>query len=184
MRGTRDSAEERSRTFDEWIAAHGAIVVRTARAFARGADRDDLEQELLLAVWRAIPAFRGGSSVATFLYRVAHNAALTFRRAERGRGARELQVADELARQSVASAPGVPGVPAGNAADDEARRLEQLYAAIRELPALDRALVLLSLDGIAYAEMAEIHGLSVNHVGVRLSRARRLLASRLEGDLP
>lgn len=180
MSGPADSSAERAQTFDAWIAAHGAIVLRTARAFARGADRDDLEQELLLAVWRAIPAYRGDASVATFLYRVAHNAALTWRRAERGRGERELRVVDELARQ------GTAGYSAGLAGDelagDEARRLEQAYEAIRELPALDRALVLLSLDGISYAEMAAIHGLSVNHVGVRLSRARRLLASRLEGD--
>ena len=95
----------RDRIFDDWIATHGGIVVRTARAFASGADRDDLEQEILLAIWRAVPAFRGGSSVATFLYRVAHNAALTWRRAERGRSARELRVSSELARSNAASAP-------------------------------------------------------------------------------
>jgi RNA polymerase sigma factor (sigma-70 family) len=165
---------EREQIFGEWMAGHGAIVVRTARAFARGADRDDLEQELLVAIWRAIPAFRGGSSVATFLYRVAHNAALTWKRSERSRREREQRFSLELAH----------GGPAVSAAHDgeEMRQLDRLYSAIRELPALDRSLLLLSLDGVAYAEMATIHGLTPNHVGVRLTRARQALAARLQGD--
>lgn len=165
---------ERERIFSQWIAGHGAIVVRTARAFARGTDRDDLEQELLLAIWRAIPAFRGGSSVATFLYRVAHNAALTWKRSERSRRERELRFTDELARGSTTVHADLDGA--------DPRRLERLYSAIRELPPVDRSLLLLSLDGVAYAEMAAIHGLTPNHVGVRLTRARQALAALLQGD--
>jgi len=176
----KEGDAQRSRTFDAWIAAHGAIVARTARAFARtsgGADCEDLEQEILLAIWRAIPAFRGGSSVATYLYRVAHNAALTWRRAERGREVREQRSVAELSRQPAAPATTVP-VPES----DEAVLLERLYGAIRELPPVDRSLMLLSLDGVSYEEMAAIHGLSVNLVGVRLHRARRLLATKLQGE--
>jgi RNA polymerase sigma-70 factor (ECF subfamily) len=163
----------RHRTFDDWISAHGGIVVRTARAFASGADRDDLEQEILLAIWRAVPAFRGGSSVSTFLYRVAHNAALTWRRSERGRTARELRVAGEIAHQIVP----IEATPEA----DAAHLLERLYDGIQALAPLDRSLLLLSLDGVAYSEMAEIHGISVNLVGVRLTRARRALATKVQG---
>lgn len=45
----------------------------------------------------------------------------------------------------------------------------------------DRALVLLSLDGLAYREIAEITGLTENHVGVALTRARQRLAELLKG---
>lgn len=178
-----ETTAERERVFADWMAGHGAIVVRTARAFARGpqgskgsdrADRDDLEQEILLAIWRAIPAFRGGSSVATFLYRVAHNAALTWKRAERGRSARDQRLADELAHGASATY--------RDDGAEELRQIERLYAAIRELPPVDRSLLLLSLDGVAYAEMAAIHGITANHVGVRLTRARQTLATRLQGD--
>ena len=148
------------------------MVVRIARAFARASDRDDLEQELLLAIWRSIPAFRGGSSVSTFLYRVTHNAALTWRRSERGRSERDLRITAELARESRVAAPFEEG--------DERRRLEGLYAAIQALPPIDRSLLLLSLEGVPYSEMAEIHGLTPNHVGVRLTRARQAIASILK----
>jgi RNA polymerase sigma-70 factor (ECF subfamily) len=167
-------ARGRERIFDDWIAAHGGTVIRTARAFARGADRDDLEQELLLAVWRAIPAFRGGSSVSTFLYRVTHNAALTWRRSARARSERDQRVAAELARDLGDALPFEDG--------DESRTLERLYEEIHALPPIDRSLVLLSLDGVSYSEMAEIHGLTPNHVGVRLTRARQDLAAKFQGE--
>jgi RNA polymerase sigma-70 factor (ECF subfamily) len=56
-------------------------------------------------------------------------------------------------------------------------RLERLYMAIRQLPALDRSLILLALDGMSYREMAEIHGLSESNVGARLSRLKQKLST-------
>lgn len=150
--------------FHAWSAEHAAIVERAARAFARGADRDDLRQELLLAIWRSIPAFRGDARASTYLYRVVHNAALLWRRGRH---------ADTESLETVAE-------PAAPDAGGDERRLAALYAAIRRLPPVDRSLVLLSLDGVAYAEMAEIHGLTPNAVGARLTRARDRLATDLE----
>jgi RNA polymerase sigma factor (sigma-70 family) len=160
---------ERTRTFEAWLSTHGAILERTARGFAVGADRDDLFQELLLAVWKAVPAFRAGAQVSTFLYRVAHNAALTWSRSRRRRGEREAPL--ELASAAAAAAP----------SSDEAR-LARLYAAIHALPPLDRSLVLLSLDELSYAEMATLHGLTPSNVGARLTRARQALAATLRGE--
>jgi RNA polymerase sigma factor (sigma-70 family) len=163
---------EQERIFEEWLAAHGAIVVRTARAFAPVGDRDDLEQELLIAIWRAVPAFRGNARVSTFIYRVVHNAALTWRRGARGRGERAALVAAEAGQM-------VPTRPVDRKAEE--RRLTLLYAEIQALPPLDRSIVLLSLDGVSYAEIAEIHGLTPNHIGVRLTRARAALTAKLQG---
>ncbi len=59
--------------------------------------------------------------------------------------------------------------------------LDRLYAAIYALGGFDRALVLLSLDGLAYREIAEITGLTENHVGVALTRARRRLVEFMKG---
>ena len=59
--------------------------------------------------------------------------------------------------------------------------LEKLYAAIQSLPDFDRALVLLSLDGLAYREIADITGLNENQVGVALTRARQRLARLMKG---
>ena len=71
--------------------------------------------------------------------------------------------------------------PGGRANDPSAALLERIYAEIRKLPPLDRSLVLLSLDGVSYADMAHIHGLSESNVGVRLNRARQQLARTMKG---
>ena len=58
--------------------------------------------------------------------------------------------------------------------------LERLYEAIRQLEPLDRSLVLLSLEGQSYAEIAALHGLSETNIGARLSRARQKLTQLTE----
>lgn len=150
--------------FQNWVSEHVSVLHRVARAFATGADQQDLLQEMLIAVWRAAPAFRGDSAPSTFIFRVAHNCALTWRR---GEARRRLRAAD-YQRLHVEDVSG------------EDPLLEQLYAAIRQLEPLDRSLVLLSLEGQGYAEIAALHGLSETNVGARLSRARQKLTQLTE----
>ncbi|HYC70752.1 MAG TPA: sigma-70 family RNA polymerase sigma factor [Opitutaceae bacterium] len=166
------SPAEHEACFDRWIREHGAILHRVSRAFAEGAGQADLMQELLLALWRAVPAFRGEASPATFVYRVSHNAAMTWRRAERN-----------YRRYVTAYGNDATTAPAEASAPDQ-ERLERLYAAIRRLPELDRSLILLALDGVSYREMAAVHGLTESNVGARLTRARARLADDLQGEHP
>ncbi|HQR89598.1 MAG TPA: sigma-70 region 4 domain-containing protein, partial [Caulobacter sp.] len=67
-------------------------------------------------------------------------------------------------------------------AEAEAGLLERLYAAIRTLPPVERSLILLSLDGVAYAEIARLHGLSETNVGARLTRIRARLSTLVKDD--
>jgi RNA polymerase sigma-70 factor (ECF subfamily) len=59
--------------------------------------------------------------------------------------------------------------------------IEQLYAAIRNLPRVDASLALMHLDGVSYQEMSEILGISENYIGVKLSRIRNELADQMKG---
>lgn len=161
--------------FKQWLVEHGGAVLRVARAYTYSADDcQDLAQEIFLQVWRSLPQFQGRASAATWAYRVALNTALTWQRDQRRRQVRQQPIVD---LQSLAACD-------GDSADEAAQRelVERLYAAIRELPKSDAALVLLYLDGLTYREMAEVLGISENHVGVKLSRARQTLASRLKED--
>lgn len=146
------------------------MIHRISRAFAEPADQPDLLQELLLSVWKAAPAFRGESEPATFIYRVAHNRAITWRRRELGRRRRTGETEREW---SLLPPPG-----------DEATGvlLERIYAAIRTLGPIDRSLVLLSLEGMSYRDMGQIHALSETGIGARLSRARARIAALLKED--
>jgi len=118
---------EQHELFESRVNEHGAILHHVANGFAEGADRQDLMQELLLAVWKAVPAFCNNSPPSTFIYRVSHNAALTWMR-----GSRNYQ--NRLDRyQRKPEAEFSPGLEKSNVA-----LLERLYAEIHQLPPLDR----------------------------------------------
>lgn len=165
-----DIAEQQQK-FADWLREHGAIVHHVVNGFASGDDRNDLLQEVLLAVWKSIPAFRGQAKPTTYLYRVSHNAALTWIRTEKNYRRR--------VDQHGASAHG-EFADATDPLTDE--RLAQVYAAIHQLKPLDRSLILLSLDGLSYREMAEVLGISESNVGVKLNRIKTQLTQTLKGN--
>ncbi len=157
--------------FERWLADHAAVLHHVANGFAEGADRHDLMQELLLALWRAAPAFRGRALPSTFIYRVAHNTALTWKRSQRN-------YRNRLERFEQLDA--VPERDGDARAARERETLELLYAQIRQLPPVDRSLLLLHLDGLSYAEMAELHGLSETNVGARLTRLKQKISAAMK----
>jgi RNA polymerase sigma-70 factor (ECF subfamily) len=165
---------DREFLFQDWLAAHRGIVVKVTRSFASTpADAADLQQELLLQLWISLPSYAGQAKPSTWIYRVCLNTALTWRR---GTVRRENRIEPGADVAHVAADAAAPADRAG-----ERDLLGQLYAAIHALPAFDRALVLLSLDGLPYREIAEVTGLTENHVGVALTRARQRLAALLKG---
>ena len=160
--------------FQRWLEEHRGIVVRVARSFAQSpSDVADLQQEAMLQLWISLPSYAGQAKPSTWIYRVCLNTALTWRRGT-VRRERRIEPGADLSRVMAEAA-----TPAERVGEREL--LEKLYTAIHALPDFDRALVLLSLDGLAYREIAEISGLNENQVGVALTRARKRLAQLLKG---
>lgn len=161
-------------TFTAWMAEHGGILDRVARTQARGArERADLRRELAYQVWLSVPRFAGTSRPSTWIYRVCLNTALTWRRDHSRREGRIETGADVATLAAVAPDPAA-GAERGDL-------LEQVYAALHALPEPDRALLLLQLDGLPHRDIADILGLTENHVGVALHRARQKLSHQLKG---
>ena len=161
---------------DRVLAAHGPLLRRVTAAFERdAAAREDLLQEIPLALWRSLPRFRGECSERTFVLRVAHNRALTHAFRRRPRGA-PLEAAAEVADPR----------PGPEHAATAAQRRERLVRALHRLPLAARQILSLSLEGLGGAEIAALLGITENNANVRLSRARRALKSELEraGELP
>ncbi len=148
--------------------------MKVARSFARGdAEEAELQHEMAFQLWRTLHGFSGQVRASTWIYRVCLNTALTWRR---GAGRRERrfearEMLDEFAAEGSS--------PAETA--EQRERVEQLYRAVHSLAETERALVILMLDGLSYREIAEVTGMTENHVGVALTRARRRLAERLKG---
>jgi RNA polymerase sigma factor (sigma-70 family) len=156
--------------FDRLLAANGPALSRLAASYTNTAgDRDDLLQEIALAIWQALPRFRGECSERTFLFRIAHNrsiACLARNRSRRLEQAEEIEVKDPA-----------PNPESGLAAN---QRAAQLSSAIRRLPVVYRQVITLTLEGLGYGEIAEVLGISESNVGARLTRARQMLKETLE----
>lgn len=165
---------DRESLFKTWLEEHRGIVVKVTRSFAPvPADAADLQQEMLLQLWTSLSSYAGQAKHSTWIYRVCLNTALTWRRGA-SRRTRHLEPEADIARLPIEAAS-----PADRAGEEEL--LDKLYAAIHALPMFDRVLMLLALDGLAYREIAEITGLTENHVGVSLTRARQRLAELMKG---
>jgi len=169
----RDGAGERLRLeqqFAELWSEFGASLTRLASTYeAHSQGREDLLQDIRLAIWMALPRFRSESSLRTFVFRIAHNRALTYmwqkKKTDVLTSIEGLELPDqEKGPESVTL---------------EKVDLEQLMAAIRALPMPMMQVISLALEELPHKEIAEVLGLTENNVAVRLSRARTLLRQKL-----
>jgi RNA polymerase sigma factor (sigma-70 family) len=136
---------------------------------SNSAHREDLVQDMLFALWRALPRFRGESSERTFVYRVAQNRALSHL-VRRGAPAAGLEEAEAAADPR----------PGPEQLASEAQRRAALWAALRSLPLGARQVLTLALEELPLREIAEILGITENNAAVRLSRARSALRDAME----
>jgi RNA polymerase sigma factor (sigma-70 family) len=161
--------DEREARFHALLAAHGPSLARLAASYARDqGESEDILQEIALAIWSALSRFRGECSERTFLFRIAHNRAIAY-----------------LARRRLPTVNAEDDIDVEDAALDPERSLsseqqgQRLLDAIRHLPVGYAQVVTLTLEGMRYAEIADVLGISETNVGARLTRARQMLRKLL-----
>jgi RNA polymerase sigma factor (sigma-70 family) len=135
------------------------------------ADRKDLFQEISVALWQAIPRFRGDSSERTWLYRIAHNVAISSAAKLHRRGRTEETMSEQFDPASVLRNPEQEAL--------RAEKLRLLNESIRELPVKDRQIILLHLEGLSYAEIEAVTGLSETAIATRLTRTREKFKEKI-----
>lgn len=150
------------------IHRHAGLIHKVAWAYCRDAtDREDVVQEILLQMWRSHQRFDGRCRETTWVYRIAINVAISCWRREWRHRRKRAPDGDHAISIAAAPAP----EPNGD--------VEALQRCIAGLPALDRALVLLWLDGNDHAAIGEVLGLSISNVGTRLHRIKDRLRTLL-----
>lgn len=153
--------------FDTLVRRRESALRALAAKFARAPeDREDLYQDMLLAIWKALPQFRGESSLATYANRIAYSTAVDYARRQR-------ILLPEVDAEDRAASPEecIGRVMVG----------ARLRSAIDELPRKLRQVLNLHLDGHDYREIAQRTGIGRGNVGARLTRARDRLRRRLGG---
>jgi len=173
--GIPQMSDKQEEIFKQWLGEHKNLIFRLVKAYASSPqDRDDLFQQILLQLWSSIPGFQGNAAQKTWIYRVALNTALVWRRSQIRKLKRHRKLIIDFNEAS-----DVQQTSSETMRDTQI--LDELYGAIRQLPKIDSSIVLMYLDGVSYEEMAEILGISRSNVGVRLNRAKKKLAQLLKG---
>ncbi len=151
--------------FTNLIEQNRGIIFKVIRLYVHHEeDERDLFQEILFQAWRSFPQFKGDSKFSTWLYRVALNTVLTFKRRP------QLVVPHEdLSLLKTSSGDKI-----------QSEESEALYIAICELNEIDRMIITLHLDGYENEEIAEISGLTKNNTAVKLHRIKETITRKLK----
>ena len=158
------------RLYAEAVAIYGAAMERLARAYERDSDRClDLLQEIHVALWRSFASFDQRCSLRTWVYRVAHNVAISeiSRRRDRTPVLVGLEEIESL-----------PDAIDYERTLDDRLALDRIMSLIHRLDPLDRQVILLYLEGLDAASTAEITGFSSRNIATKIHRIKRLLARR------
>ncbi len=167
-------------TFDRMHEAYRPRIHRYLTRLVGPLDAEDVTQLVFVRASQALPEFRGESSIGTWLYRIARNAAADWLRSR----SRSSVAQDALAAETTNAPTGILGPDEASPPADEAlihRETQQcLHGVIAELPETYRDVLALSeLDGLPNAEIAGALGVSLATVKIRLHRARGRLRDTL-----
>ncbi len=140
------------------------MLYKVCRVYAYSdADRQDLFQEIVIQLWKAYPKFKGDSKISTWLYRVAINTAISGLRKKK----------NLVTSFEPTSIPEPAGVYDQEHCQEE--RLQQMYQAIEQLNAVEKAIVMLYMEDRTYLEMEEILGLGQGNLRVKMNRIKEKL---------
>ncbi|MEL6252136.1 MAG: sigma-70 family RNA polymerase sigma factor [Bacteroidota bacterium] len=156
--------------FIKIIKQHQSLIYKVCHSYCSDpTDRKDLEQEILLQLWKSMEGFDGRVKLSTWMYKVALNTAIMFYRTHSRH---------KLKRSYLDSS--LFSIAAEEKDEAYEEQLALLYIFINQLSANDKALILLYLDGIKQKEIAEILGISETNVSSKISRIKKKLKDRVK----
>lgn len=152
---------ELEKRFIEMVKRNERVIYKVCSFYASDDEPlNDLYQDVVCNLWVAYPKFRGECSTSTWIYRVALNTCISGLRKKK----RTIQRVDITQIQDAFIQP-----------DDVTAEIKELYRLIRQLKSLERAVILLYLEEKSYQEIADITGLSLSNVAVKLMRIKEKL---------
>lgn len=155
--------------FLEIIESHKGIIYKVANSYCRNEeDRKDLLQEVILQLWLSFSRYDEQYKLSTWMYRIALNVAISFYRKE--------------SRRSIINQPIPEAIIYLQQPQEKNADLERLHRFIRELKEIDRAIIILYLEGNAQQEIAEILGLTQTNVSTRVSRIKQQLKQKFSTE--
>ena len=147
--------------FIKLLNANQGIIYKICNLYANtNEDKKDLEQEIILQLWKSFPNFKGRSKFSTWLYKIAFNTAIANIRKSKKHPVFEAFSGKES------------NIPYIEDIDYFSDDINKLYKAIAKLKNLDKAIMILYLEKHSYLEISEIIGITEKNVSVRLTRIK------------
>ena len=146
--------------FSRIVREHKSTIYTVCYMFSKDKQEvDDLFQEVLVKLWQGYDSFQGKSDLRTWIYRVSLNTCISIDRKKKRRKTQPL----------------LAGIDLFDKNDADNRQTDMLHERIGRLQPFDRAIVLLWLENMSYEEIAQIVGISVKNVSVKLYRIKEQL---------
>jgi RNA polymerase sigma-70 factor (ECF subfamily) len=153
--------------FQARMEEHKRILYKICNSYCKDRDaRDDLAQEIIIQLWQSFGKYDERRRFSTWMYRIALNVAISFYRRESTRTRHVISDEEHL-------------LEAANETESQSEDIRVLYQFIEGLDPLNKALVLLYLDGNNYQEIAEVVGISETNVATKISRLKSKMKQEL-----
>lgn len=151
------------REFTELIEKNQGIIFKVSGMYCENeACKEDLFQEILLQLWKSYPTYNQQAKFSTWMYRVALNTAFSqFRKIKHSRTKVIYEIPENIQDD--------------NGYEEKTTREKILHQAIGRLKMTEKSIIILYLDGYPYEEIADIIGISVSNVGVKINRIKSKL---------
>jgi len=149
--------------FQILVDEHKKILYKVCYSYCRNRDdREDLAQEIIVQLWRSFASFDGRCRFSTWMYRIALNVAISFYRRESTR-TRHVLSDDEKVLNAI------------DETENRSAEMQALYEFIDGPEPLNKALILLYLDGNSYSEIADVVGITETNVATKISRLKQTM---------
>lgn len=152
--------------FIQLIETHKKLIYKICHTYCKDAEsRKDLEQEIIIQLWRAMKKYNGNVKISTYMYKIGLNTAISHYRKSKKWNVSPIN-------ESILSIP-----------DEDNFHLDEqvkfLYQCIQELNTIDKAITLLHLEEHNYQEIADIIGITKTNVATKLNRIKKKLKNCL-----
>ncbi len=153
-------------TFINALEEHQHKLLRICLVYAKDEDdTKDLFQEVLVNIWKSMPAFKGNSAIGTWMYRITLNVCLRLK-------TKEIKKQKKLLRLDSRA---INIYKADASEDCQREQLLQLRNCIKKLNEADKAVITLYLEELPYKEISQVTGLTENNIAVKIKRIKKKL---------
>jgi RNA polymerase sigma factor (sigma-70 family) len=157
-------AENKRNEFTQVIDKHRGILFKIANAYCKDPDdQKDLVQEIIIQIWESYHNYDPKYKITTWIYRIALNVAISHYRKSSTRKKYTIPMQDRFVE-----------VAAENEENQE-EEIKILRQFIQQLDELNRAMMILYLDGNSHAEIADVLNITKSNVGTKINRIKEKL---------